>query len=161
MMRVVAVTLLSLLALTGVVRAQTFSDLAPNHWAHDAVEKSARLGLVVGRGDGTFKGDLPPTRYELAMGMAKILAEVENRMKAQPVFTRQVLEQLRGLNTYLAQQIDEVKYGQRYLLFLMEEHFKGEHGKNLPDMRRKFGKAVAERLNKSFPTEGEGEASSD
>ena len=41
-----------LLLVGGAAMAQTFSDVPKNHWAHDAVEKAARLGLVVGRGDG-------------------------------------------------------------------------------------------------------------
>lgn len=140
-----------LLVLASSCGAQTFSDVPQNHWAHDAVEKAARLGLVVGRGDGTYRGDAPPSRYELAMGMSKVLAEIENRMKAQPVFTRQVLEHLRALNAQLAGAIDELRHRQRYLLYLMEHTYTAELRKSMPDLRGKFASDVQERMNAQFP----------
>ena len=154
--------LLFALALTVVVTAsgaaQTFSDVPKDHWAHDAVEKAARLGLVVGRGDGTFKGDDAPTRYELAMGMAKVLAEIENRMKAQPIFTRKVLEQLRQLNLHLANQIDEVRYRQTYLIYLMEHHYNKAHAQPLPDLTAEFQQDVRKKLLESkLPTKNPSE----
>lgn len=88
--------------------AETFPDVRKGHWAYDAVEKTARLGLVLGPGDGTFKGDKPPTRYELAMGMAKILAEVENRIAVRGV-SDSLLKNLERLNLHFAKQIDEIK----------------------------------------------------
>ncbi len=91
-----------------VARAQTFPDVRKGHWAYDAVEKTARLGLVLGPGDGTFKGDRPPTRYELAMGMAKILAEVENRIAVRGV-SDSLLKNLERLNLHFAKQIDDIK----------------------------------------------------
>ncbi len=141
-----------LLLVSGAVNAQTFSDVPRNHWAHDAVEKAARLGLVVGRGEGTFRGNEPPTRYEMAMGMSKILAEVENRMKAQPVFTREVLTLLEGLNKDLAHKIDETRLGQRYLMYLLEQTYLNEHRKSLPDLRSKFAARVEKRMADQFPT---------
>jgi len=137
---------------SGAVMAQTFSDVPQNHWAHDAVEKAARLGLVVGRGDGTFRGDKPPTRYEMAMGMSKILAEIENRMKAQPVFTREVLTLLEGLNRNLASKIDETRFRQRYLMYVLEQTYRNEFKKGLPDLRNKFAERVEKRMADQFPT---------
>ena len=149
--RILLITVVFLLV-GGAVNAQTFSDVPQNHWAHDAVEKAARLGLVVGRGEGTFRGDEPPTRYEMAMGMSKILAEIENRMKAQPVFTRDVLNLLQGLNKDLAYKIDETRLGQRYLMYLMEQTYINEHRKALPDLRNKFADRVEQRMATQFPT---------
>jgi len=130
-------------------QAQTFTDVPQNHWAADAVEKAARLGLVVGRGDGTVKGDAPPTRYEMAMGLSKVLAEVENRMKAQPVFTRDVLEALHGLNTQLAKTIDNIQVQQRYEMFLLQNHYRVEHNREMPDLRAQFNQSVGNKLNSS------------
>lgn len=148
--RILFVAVMLLIA-SSVASAQTFSDVPKNHWAHDAVEKAARLGLVVGRGEGTFRGDEAPTRYELAMGMSKILAEIENRMKAQPVFTREVLNLLQGLNQDLAHKIDETRLGQRYLMYLMEQTYVNEHRKPLPDLRNRFKTQVQERMDNQFP----------
>jgi hypothetical protein len=148
----ILVVAVMLLLISGAASAQTFSDVPQNHWAHDAVEKAARLGLVVGRGDGTFRGDKPPTRYEMAMGMSKILAEVENRMKAQPVFTREVLTLLEGLNRNLAAKIDETRLGQRYLMYLVEQTYVNEFRKALPDFRNQFADKVERRMADQFPT---------
>lgn len=95
-------------AFQSVGHAETFPDVRRGHWAYDAVEKTARLGLVLGPGDGTFKGNRPPTRYELAMGMAKVLAEVENRIAVRGV-SDSLLKNLERLNMHFASQIDEIK----------------------------------------------------
>ena len=89
-----------------------FNDVPANHWAADAVKKAAHLGLVVGHGDGKFEGDKPPTRYELAMGMSKTLAELENRLKAFPGISSEVLQILERINVHFAAQLDQVKRGQ-------------------------------------------------
>ena len=89
-----------------------FSDVPDNHWAVDAVKKAAHLGLVVGHGDGRFEGDKPPTRYELAMGMSKLLAELENRLKAFPGISNEVLQILERINVHFAAQLDLVKRNQ-------------------------------------------------
>jgi len=102
------VSFMAVAAFQQVGHAQTFSDVRPGHWAYDAVEKSARLGLVLGPGDGTFKGDMPPTRYEMAMGMAKVLAEVENRIAVRGV-SDSLLKNLERLNLHFASQIDGIK----------------------------------------------------
>ena len=146
MSRGLLVGLALLLAIAGTCSAQTFSDVPQNHWAHDAVEKAARLGLVVGRGDGTFKGDRPPSRYELAMGMSKVLAEIENRMKAQPVFTREVLQLLHNLNKQLAADLDQLKTDVAYTRYLMRHHYTAEHAKNQPDLKREFQASVMNRM---------------
>lgn len=99
-------------AFQSVTHAETFNDVRPGHWAYDAVEKTARLGLVLGPGDGSFKGDKPPTRYELAMGMAKVLAEVENRIAVRGV-SDSLLKNLEKLNLHFAAQIDEIKAEQQ------------------------------------------------
>ncbi len=100
--------LASLVPLGRSIQAQTFSDVPRGHWAFDAVEKSARLGLVVGHGDGKYEGEKPPSRYELAMGMAKVLAEVENRISVRGV-PDSLIRNLERLNLHFAKQIDDLK----------------------------------------------------
>jgi hypothetical protein len=87
------------------------------------------------------------------MGMAKVLAEIENRMKAQPIFTRKVLEQLRQLNLHLASQIDEVRYRQTYLVYLLEHHCNKAHAQALPDLTAEFEQDVRKKiLEDKLPT---------
>lgn len=97
----------ALIPLGRSIHAQTFSDVPRGHWAYDAIEKTARLGLVLGPGDGSFQGDKPPSRYELAMAMAKVLAEVENRISVRGV-PDSLLKNLERLNLHFAKQIDRI-----------------------------------------------------
>jgi len=51
-----------------------FADVPVDHWAAQFVEKVKALGLMQGYPDGTFRGDKPLTRYEMAALLA-MLAE--------------------------------------------------------------------------------------
>lgn len=117
--------LASLVPLGQSSHAETFRDVPRGHWAYDAVEKSARLGLVLGHGDGSFEGDKPPTRYELAMGMAKVLAEVENRIRVRGV-SDGLLKNLEKLNMHFAKQIDEIKREQELQRNALRELYRKE-----------------------------------
>ncbi|MDR7578930.1 MAG: S-layer homology domain-containing protein [Armatimonadota bacterium] len=65
------------LALVAPVVGQPFADVPTNHWAYDAIAELAAKGLVEGFPDGTFKGNQPLTRYEMAMIVARIIARIE------------------------------------------------------------------------------------
>ena len=41
-------------------------DVPKDHWAHKAVDELFRAGLLKGYPDGTFKGNRPASRYEMA-----------------------------------------------------------------------------------------------
>lgn len=43
-----------------------FRDVPLQHWAYDAVNELAALGIIIGYPDGTFRGGSAMTRYELA-----------------------------------------------------------------------------------------------
>lgn len=56
-------------ALTGLYdpnKLREMPDVPEDHWAKDAVEHLAGNGIIQGYDDGTFKGDVPTTRYESA-----------------------------------------------------------------------------------------------
>ncbi len=48
-------------------------DLPKGHWAYDAVVYLLEKGYLVGYPDGTFRGDQPLTRYELALVLYRLL----------------------------------------------------------------------------------------
>jgi hypothetical protein len=73
----VAVLMGLLLGVGGTLRAQPFADVPTNHWAYDAIAELAAKGLIEGYPDGTFKGNQPLTRYEMAMVVARIIARIE------------------------------------------------------------------------------------
>lgn len=53
-----------------------FSDVPPDHWSREAVQKLADSGVMSGFADGTFKGRKVVTRYDMAMIVARLLAKV-------------------------------------------------------------------------------------
>lgn len=57
--------------------ANPFMDVPMNSWAYDAVGQLAASGIVSGYPDGTFKGNQPITRYEMASVTARALAVID------------------------------------------------------------------------------------
>lgn len=51
--------------------AEGFKDVPKGHWAYEAVDYLAKEGIIEGLGDGTFGGDKPLSRYEMAIIAAK------------------------------------------------------------------------------------------
>ena len=51
-----------------------FQDVPADHWAYDAVDQLAKDGVVTGYGDGTYKGQKQITRYEMAVMVARAMA---------------------------------------------------------------------------------------
>lgn len=69
---------------TGVQVAQAahnpFKDVKPSDWAYQAVAQLAADGIINGYPDGTFKGQRPVTRYEMAVAVNRAVNTVEKRM---------------------------------------------------------------------------------
>ncbi len=63
-------------ASTGITfaAANPFSDVPLDNWAYDAVKQLAQDGVINGYGDGSFRGQQPITRYEMAQLIAKAMA---------------------------------------------------------------------------------------
>lgn len=64
---------LFMFSLTATGFAATFADVPAKHWAYEAVEKLAKANLIEGYGDGTFRGDKPMSRYEIAFMTARAI----------------------------------------------------------------------------------------
>ena len=54
-----------------------FSDVPAGHWAYDSIAELAADGVIEGYGDGTFRGDRPMTRYEMAQLVEKAMRKGE------------------------------------------------------------------------------------
>ncbi|HEY8541360.1 MAG TPA: S-layer homology domain-containing protein, partial [Pseudothermotoga sp.] len=67
------VLLVVALTVAAFVYAQSFSDVPVNHWAYEAVTTLSKLGIVSGMPDGTFQGNNPMTRYQVAVAMKKLM----------------------------------------------------------------------------------------
>lgn len=58
-----------------------FSDVPDDHWAAPAVKEVVARGIMKGFPDGTFRGDKPVTRFELAVTLARFMQQVEESLK--------------------------------------------------------------------------------
>lgn len=73
----VAVIALVAFAAPAFAAANPFMDVPMNHWAYDAIGQLASRGVLSGYPDGTYKGNQPMTRYEVASAVARALAVVD------------------------------------------------------------------------------------
>lgn len=72
--------------------ANPFSDVKSTDWSYQAVTKLAQEGVVTGYPDGTFQGEKPITRYE----MAKITAGLMAREKELSAAQQETVKKLSG-----------------------------------------------------------------
>jgi len=73
----VAVVALVAFAVPAFAAVNPFMDVPMNHWAYDAIGQLAARGVLSGYPDGTYKGNQPMTRYEVASAVARALAVVD------------------------------------------------------------------------------------
>ncbi len=59
--------------------AVSFKDLNSKHWAYEAVIKLTDMGILNGYPDGTFKGNNPVTRYQLAVALYRLVKYVDEK----------------------------------------------------------------------------------
>jgi hypothetical protein len=57
-----------------------FADVPTDHWAYDAVNELAALGIFNGYPDQTFGGTRALTRYEFAVALQRMLQDVQRRI---------------------------------------------------------------------------------
>ncbi|MFS8665611.1 MAG: S-layer homology domain-containing protein, partial [Limnochordales bacterium] len=75
-MPVVLVTVL-LLALAASGAAAQVADVPPDHWAYRAVQILVERGYIELASDGTFRGNEPADRYQLAAVVGRLLEDIE------------------------------------------------------------------------------------
>jgi len=90
-----------------------FSDVPAKHWAYDSVRSLAKVGIVDGYGDGTFRGDKTMTRYEMAQIVANAMTKVDKADAANKAIidklAAEFAAELQGLNVRMT--IVEKKQG--------------------------------------------------
>ncbi|MEO6912514.1 MAG: S-layer homology domain-containing protein [Candidatus Baltobacteraceae bacterium] len=69
--------LIALLADGAIVRADPLSDVNGSNWAYQAIQSLSADGIVEGYPDGTFRGDRPMSRQEMAVLVARAVAHVQ------------------------------------------------------------------------------------
>ena len=75
---------LALLLIPAILLGASFKDLNPKHWAYEAVVKLAEMGIITGYPDGTFRGNEPVTRYQLAMALYRVIKYVDEKALGAP-----------------------------------------------------------------------------
>ncbi len=81
--RAVGILLLLIVLSPSALHAADFKDVPKDHWAAEYVRMLAGDGIVKGYPDGTFRGDQPVTRYELAAVLASFVQFMQQ--SEQPV----------------------------------------------------------------------------
>ncbi|MFP5504417.1 MAG: S-layer homology domain-containing protein, partial [Candidatus Sericytochromatia bacterium] len=62
--------------------SQTYTDVPAGHWAEQAVtDVAVDRAFMTGYADGTFRGELPFTRLQLALAMGELIKELETLTK--------------------------------------------------------------------------------
>ncbi|HEV8023243.1 MAG TPA: S-layer homology domain-containing protein [Candidatus Lustribacter sp.] len=95
---------LAAVAVPGRIAATPLADVPANHWAYQAIQTLAADGLIDGYPDGSFKGDRPLTRYEMAAIVARVIAKLE--AQGAGTASKADLEQLQKLIDALKDELD-------------------------------------------------------
>jgi hypothetical protein len=103
-MKKLVLTVLAALAFTGV-QAQAFPDIPANHWAGEAVQRIADLGIVIGFPDGTYRGNEGFTRYQAALVISRLLDVIRADMDAMKALTDADIASLRNALQELASDV--------------------------------------------------------
>jgi len=87
-----------------------FMDVPASHWAYDAVAQLAARGVVSGYPDGTFKGQQPATRYEIASIIARTIAyvDMENMGKQDVEMLKRLIVEFSDELNALGMELDEM-----------------------------------------------------
>src|SRR5690625_3702163 len=93
---------------TAAVQAQSFPDVAADHWAADAVERIADLGIVQGFPDGTYRGNESFTRYQAALVVERLLQVVTENAQAAIALTQEDVAALEGVVAALSDDVDSL-----------------------------------------------------
>lgn len=105
-MKKLLLAILAAFALTGAtVNAQAFPDIPAGHWAGDAVQRIADLGIVIGFPDGTYRGNEGFTRYQAALVISRLLDVIRADMDAMKAMTDADIAALRNALQELASDV--------------------------------------------------------
>jgi hypothetical protein len=122
--------------------ANPFSDVPQNHWAYGAIAKLASEGVVTGYPDGTFKGNIIMTRYEMAQIVAKALSKgVINENDALVVEFVDELDNLGVRVNKLERKADNVKItgSMRYRYFSHDYKNNDYYNYDQSELRTRIG----------------------
>ena len=80
---VICLLILLFATITSPASADQFKDVPDDHWAAEYVSAVKASGVMKGYPDGTFKGEQPITRYELAAALVNMIDHIENSLRPE------------------------------------------------------------------------------
>jgi hypothetical protein len=86
--------------------ATPFVDVPSTHWAYQAIQSLAADGFIEGYSDGTFKGDRPLTRYEIAVIISRVIQRVNLNVSQTP--SKADLDKLQKLIDAFKDELDSL-----------------------------------------------------
>ena len=104
-MKRILITLLVAVVASGAFAQSSFPDIPANHWAGDAVDRIASLGIVIGFPDGTFRGNEAFTRYQAALVISRLLDVIGENLNAALAMTQADIDSLRRAVQELASDV--------------------------------------------------------
>ncbi len=104
-MKKLIITLLAAVLASGAFAQSSFPDIPANHWAGDAVDRIADLGIVIGFPDGTFRGNEAFTRYQAALVVSRMLDVINDNVNSALALTQADVDSLRNAVQELASDV--------------------------------------------------------
>lgn len=98
-------TLLAAVLASGAFAQSSFPDIPANHWAGDAVDRIADLGIVIGFPDGTYRGNEAFTRYQAALVVSRMLDVFNDNVNSALALTQADVDSLRNAVQELASDV--------------------------------------------------------
>ncbi len=81
-----------------VAQSQWFPDVPPEHFAFEAVEWAAEVGVTTGYTDGTFKPERPLTKADAALFLERYYDEVLRANESEDFTRGQMMLLLKAIN---------------------------------------------------------------
>lgn len=106
-MKRLVLTLLAATLVSGALaqNSTAFPDVPANHWAAAAVDRIAKLGIIIGFPDGTFRGNEAFTRYQAALVISRLLDVVNQNVNSSLAMTKSDIQSLRNAVQGLASDV--------------------------------------------------------
>ncbi len=106
-MKKALVLVLALVA--SLILARAFPDVPVNHWAYEAVTELAKLGIISGMPDGTFQGNNPMTRYQVAVALKRMLDYLTKQLATGPADMQTALRRISALEDLVSTAINRTQ----------------------------------------------------
>ena len=95
---VLAAGLIGALTATAVAQSQRFPDVPPDHYAHEAVEWAAEVGVTTGYTDGTFRPERPLIKRHAVVFMERYYDEILQAEESEDFTRGDMMVLLKAIN---------------------------------------------------------------